>query len=80
MKIDIQKLKEVYLTVNEEDDDYQMNLKNTLLQLSPVELRYFLVYTETQSYRETAKIIGGISYGTARNRIVEIQNKIKKVL
>lgn len=67
---------EDYLTVDPmKDDDEQLQLKEAILSLRPVERRIFLTYTEAGTYSETARQFN-VSVPTAKRYINEVRDKI----
>lgn len=83
MKLQIHKdfikgLIDEYTTITEEDDDYTLSLKNTLLQLDKADLIIFLLYTHYQSERRTAKALG-VSRTPIHRLLNQIREKLKQL-
>lgn len=75
MKIKREYTTEEYVTVNKDDDDRLVNIKEKLLNLKKVERDIFLVYVNEGSYAAVAKKYN-VSAPTAKTYINIIKNKL----
>lgn len=64
-------------TVNDEDDDLMVAIKEAIAGLRPVERKIWLTYAETGSYAATARVFN-VSPPTAKSYLVKVRNKILK--
>lgn len=75
MKIKREYTTEEYVTVNKDDDDRLVNIKERLMNLKKVERDIFLVYVNEGSYAAVAKKYN-VSAPTAKTYINIIKNKL----
>lgn len=75
MKIKREYTTEEYVTVNKDDDDRLVNIKEKLLNLKKVERDIFLVYVNEGSYAAVAKKYN-VSAPTAKTYINIIKSKL----
>lgn len=75
MKIKREYTTEEYVTVNKDDDDRLVNIKERLMNLKKVERDIFLVYVNEGSYAAVAKKYN-VSAPTAKSYINIIKEKL----
>lgn len=75
MKIKREYTTEEYVTVNKDDDDRLVNIKERLMNLKKVERDIFLVYVNEGSYAAVAKKYN-VSAPTAKTYINIIKSKL----
>lgn len=75
MKIKREYTTEEYVTVNKDDDDRLVNIKERLMNLKKVERDIFLVYVNEGSYAAVAKKYN-VSAPTAKSYISIIKKKL----
>lgn len=72
----INDLEEEYLSINDEDDDKMLNLKQAIKNLNPIDKNIILLYIHTASYRKAAELLG-ISASTLLLKINKIKAGLK---
>lgn len=72
---EIKELIKEYTTINCDDDDNMLNIKQTLNKLDRAELIIFILYSELQSERKTAELLG-VSRTPIHSILTKIKNKI----
>lgn len=72
---EIKELIKEYTTINCDDDDNMLTIKQTLNKLDRAELIIFILYSELQSERKTAELLG-VSRTPIHSILTKIKNKI----
>lgn len=66
-----------YFTINQEDDDGLLELKQSVYtELNEAERRVLVLYLDTQTYAGAARILG-VAPNTIKNKIKNIQWKLR---